>query len=92
MNDPNDLVTVAKFQTPAEAELAKERLEAEGIPVFLKNEMAVGVMPYLGSALGGIELQVPERDTATARDLLEPPSEDDQDGEDDDEDPPIAGA
>jgi len=73
MTDPDELVTVATFQTPVEAELAKERLELEGITAFLKNEMAVGVMPYLGSALGGIELQVPERDAAAAREILEPP-------------------
>lgn len=70
-----DLVVVARFGTPAEAELAKEMLGNEGIVAFLGNELAVGVMPYLSSGLGGITLQVQDKDAARARALLTPPGE-----------------
>ena len=65
-----DLVTVAKFTTPAEAELARERLENEGILGFCSNAMAVGVMPFLGGDLGGVELKVKPSDLERAREIL----------------------
>ncbi len=49
--DAEDLVTVATFRTAAEAELAKEMLDNEGIVAFLGNEMSAGLMPYLTSEL-----------------------------------------
>jgi hypothetical protein len=64
------LVTVATFSTPVEAEMARVRLERLGIPAFLGNAIAVGVMPYLGNDLGGISLQVLEKDAEQARELL----------------------
>ncbi|MDB4993811.1 MAG: phosphatidylinositol-4-phosphate 5-kinase [Myxococcaceae bacterium] len=64
------LVTVATFTTPVEAEMARVRLERLGIPAFLGNAIAVGVMPYLGNDLGGISLQVLEKDAEQARELL----------------------
>ncbi len=68
--DDQDLVTVAKFRTPAEAELARERLELEGIVAFCSNAMAVGVMPFLGNDLGGVELKVPKSELERAREIL----------------------
>jgi hypothetical protein len=64
------LVTVASFTTPVEAEMARVRLERLGIPAFLGNSIAVGVMPFLGNDLGGISLQVLEKDAEQARELL----------------------
>lgn len=64
------LVTVATFNTPVEAEMARVRLERIGIPAYLGNSIAVGVMPYLGNDLGGISLQVLEKDAEQARELL----------------------
>ena len=65
-----DLVTVAKFRTPAEAEMARERLELEGILGFCSNAMAVGVMPVLGGDLGGIELKVAKSNVERAKEIL----------------------
>ena len=76
--DAEDLVTVATFRTAAEAELAKEMLDNEGIVAFLGNEMSAGLMPYLTSELVQITLQVPERDAERARDILSPPADENQ--------------
>lgn len=65
-----DLVTVATFHTPVEAEMARERLASEGIPAFLTNAAAVGMMPFLGNDLGGIGLQVTVHNEKTAREIL----------------------
>jgi Putative prokaryotic signal transducing protein len=68
--EDNALVTVATFTTPVEAEMARVRLERLGIQAFLGNAVAVGVMPFLGNDLGGISLQVLEKDAEQARELL----------------------
>src|SRR5260370_31046062 len=54
------LVTVGGFATPFEARVAKNRLEAEAIPVFLGDEESVGNIWHLGLALGGVKLLVPD--------------------------------
>mgnify|MGYP002623966401 CR=1 FL=1 len=64
-------VTVAAYGTPAEARLAANFLEAEGIPTFLSGENAVGSLWYLGTALGGVELQVASHDFERASEVLE---------------------
>ena len=64
------LVTVARFATPFEARVAKNRLEAEGIPVFLGDEESVGNLWHLGLALGGVKLLVPDDHIQKAMDLL----------------------
>ena len=66
-----DLVLIASFATVMEAQLAQSRLEGEGIESFTSNEGAVGVMPFLGNALGGVRLYVAPNDEATAREILE---------------------
>ncbi|WP_394837268.1 DUF2007 domain-containing protein [Pendulispora rubella] len=70
--DAEDLVTVASFRTAPEAELAKELLENEGISAFLGNEMAAGLMPFLTPDLGGVTLQVQQKDAGRAREVLTP--------------------
>lgn len=66
------LVTVASFPDVAEAELAKERLELEGIRAFVINGQIVGVMPFLTSATGGVRVQVEPRDAERAKEILTP--------------------
>ena len=70
-----DLVPIANFATVMEAELAKNRLEGIGIAAFVSNELAVGVMPYLGNALGGIGLAVTRENAEEARAFLAAPDE-----------------
>ncbi len=69
---PDDLVTIMKFPSPVDAEIAKSRLESEGIPAFLGNELASGMMPFLSSGLGGVSLQVAAHDAERAKEILGP--------------------
>ncbi|OSZ78874.1 hypothetical protein CAP35_11670 [Chitinophagaceae bacterium IBVUCB1] len=64
------LVTIAVFAVAFQAQLLKGRLEADGIPCFIKDEHTVQVNPMLNNALGGIKLQVMEEDVPTAVGLL----------------------
>jgi hypothetical protein len=65
-----DLVTVAAFADVAEAQLAMERLELEGILAFVADAMTSGVMPFLTSATGGVRVQVKPEDAERAREIL----------------------
>jgi hypothetical protein len=70
------LVTVAVFQTPYEAGLAKAKLEASGIPAFVADEFTIGSNPLYSNALGGVKVQVPASCAEEASELLavNPPS------------------
>jgi hypothetical protein len=65
-----DLVTVATFPDVAEAELARERLESEGVQAFVIDGQTSGVMPYLANAMGGVRVQVNPKDEEKAREIL----------------------
>jgi hypothetical protein len=65
-----DLVTIATFADVPEAELAKERLQLEGIDAFVFSENTAGIMPFLNPATGGIRLQVQPQDAERAREIL----------------------
>jgi hypothetical protein len=62
------LVTVTRLASAAQAQAARIRLEAEGIPTFLEGEL-MGQTIY-AVATGGIALQVPEHFASDARVLL----------------------
>jgi hypothetical protein len=64
------LVTVATFTFPWEAQVAKARLDAFGISSIIAGEHAIR-MVALSYALGGIQVQVSERDAAAAREVLQ---------------------
>lgn len=61
---------IADFGSPIQAQLAKARLEAEGIPAFLLDENAIAVNPFYSPALGGVKLAVPKGDARRAREIL----------------------
>ncbi len=65
-----DLVTVAAYADVAEAELARERLELEGILAFVMGAQTSGVMPFLTSATGGVRVQVKPADLTRAKEIL----------------------
>ena len=65
-----DLVTVATFQDVSQAELARERLENEGVQAFVMDEQTGGVMPFMTNAMGGIRVQVAPGDAEKAREIL----------------------
>ena len=63
------LVKIAEYETGFEAELAKSRLEAEGINVAALGEDLVANMPF--GQLCMVELQVFEKDVEKAMQILE---------------------
>jgi Putative prokaryotic signal transducing protein len=69
-------VVVAHFGDPVEAELAKNRLEAEGIRAFLGTENTAGLFAGMGLTFGGISLHVTEPDLARAAAMLDTPADD----------------
>ena len=64
------LVTLETFTTPWEAQIARARLEAEGIHSVIADENFVRLYWALSSALGGVKLQVREEDAARAAEML----------------------
>lgn len=67
-----DLVTIASFTEPLEAEMAKLRLQSAGIEVFLSGENARILEP----GLGPLQMQVSADDEADARAILADPGAD----------------
>lgn len=68
---PDRLVTIAAFNEPIEAHLARSRLECDGVPCSLADEHIVGVYWLSTAAVGGVKLQVRERDREQALRVLE---------------------
>ncbi|KZL49250.1 MULTISPECIES: putative signal transducing protein [Cyanophyceae] len=91
----NSFVTVATFTNSLEANLAKQRLEAEGVKCLLLNESTVNVAWHLSVAVGWIQLQVPEVNVDLAKSILvseldyESSSNSDIEQDDEDDDFPI---
>jgi len=54
------LTTIASFHEAYAAHIARAKLEAEGIPVFIADEHVIGVQPLAWVALGGVKVRVPE--------------------------------
>ena len=67
------LVTVLTAFNPADAHLARARLEAAGFHPVVANELSALSMDGYAMAAGGILVQVPEEDADDARALLNPP-------------------
>ncbi len=66
----DDLVTVTTFPDVPEAELARERLELEGVTAFVLSAQTTGVMPFLTASSGGVRVQVRPADLAKAKEIL----------------------
>jgi hypothetical protein len=64
-----EFITVSTSNNPAEAELTRSRLEANGFLVNLKNAEAAFSLGY-GSVIGGVQVQVPEDQAESALALL----------------------
>ncbi len=64
--NPEDLVTVAKFMEPVEAQMAKGILESAGIKCFLLGENANSLLAFAFR----VRLQVRRDEEEAARQLL----------------------
>lgn len=71
---PSEMITVGEFNDIASASVARSKLEAAGIHCFLANEHIMRVQWLYAHAVGGLRLQVAQRDEAAARSLLAEPS------------------
>jgi hypothetical protein len=65
----SDVVTIAHFTEPLEAEMARLRLQSAGIETFLSGENARIMEP----GLGPLQLQVSADDETDARAILADP-------------------
>lgn len=63
-------VTIARFQYSSEAQIVKGRLEADGIQVFLKDNITIDTDPLVSNAIGGIKLRVRAEDELEAQSIL----------------------
>ncbi|MFC3853044.1 putative signal transducing protein [Salinispirillum marinum] len=64
------LVTIARFSMAFEAQIAKARLDSEGMPAFLADVHTNNALSIYGDAFGGIRLQVPEEVAERAVQIL----------------------
>ncbi|MBL8799535.1 MAG: DUF2007 domain-containing protein [Planctomycetia bacterium] len=67
---PEQLVTLARFFDPMAAQLVKNRLETEGVRVFLTGDAGGGTFPGLGAAFNSVYVQVFEEDLPKAQAIL----------------------
>ena len=58
--EKGNLVTIASYANPFEAELAKSLLEDYGFDVVLQNERIMSIYPSIAGDMYMIQLQVPE--------------------------------
>lgn len=69
-DDASRLITVARFDAPFEAHLAKARLDDAGIPCALAGESMAGLPMVFDPERGGVKLKVPESHADEARAVL----------------------
>jgi hypothetical protein len=68
--DSMRLVTIATFHQVAEAHMAKNLLESEGIPVTLADEQSAALQGSLVGPGGVAKLQVPEDQAQRSAEIL----------------------
>ena len=66
----NHFQTVAVFTYPTDLFVAKSFLESQEIECFVRDEMTIQVHNFYSNAIGGIKLEVVEKDYEKARELL----------------------
>jgi len=65
------LVTVRRYRDLAEAYVGRSLLESASIPAWIADENLVRMDWFYSNLVGGMRLQVDERDEAVAREILE---------------------
>jgi hypothetical protein len=64
-------VTIARFPYSTEAQIVKGRLEADGIEVFLSDNITIDTDPLVSQAIGGVKLKVLAKDEEKARAIFQ---------------------
>lgn len=62
--------TIARFQYSTEAQIIKGRLEADGIQVFLFDNLTIDTDPLVSNAIGGVKLKVLSNQAEEAEQIL----------------------
>ncbi|HLV13636.1 MAG TPA: hypothetical protein VKY41_00520 [Xanthomarina sp.] len=62
--------TIARFQYSSEAQIIKGRLEADGIEVFLSDNLTIDTDPLISNAIGGVKLKVYSHQSEAAIEIL----------------------
>ena len=62
--------TIARFQYSSEAQIIKGRLEADGIQVFLSDNLTIDTDPLVSNAIGGVKLKVYSNQEQEAIEIL----------------------
>jgi hypothetical protein len=84
---PDDLHTVARYASIAEASIARNALDAAGIPAWIADELTLTADPLISGAVNYIKLQVRASDVEPAEAVLaEPALETDEFGKSDESD------
>ena len=65
------IIVLAAFDTTVQANLAKTKLDAYGIPCFLTDEHFVNLYPIRNDIFPGVRLYVFEKDKTRAEEILE---------------------
>ena len=64
------LTTIATYSFPYEAQIARARLDSEGIPAFVADEQTINMQWLYSNAMGGVRLQVPSAYVERAKEIL----------------------
>ena len=64
------IITIYHFNLASEAMIVRGRLESEGIPCMIQNELISQIAPFYSDNFGGIKLQVNESDVPQAMEIL----------------------
>jgi hypothetical protein len=71
MEDPEDKIVVYQaYDTVMQANLAKTKLDAYGVPCFLTEENFTGLYPLRNDIFPGVRLHIFENDTERVREIL----------------------
>lgn len=71
-NEQAEWIEIATYGTGLEADMARQALDAEGIPVLVKSDSpGIFGLNYQGAISGGVRLFVPSPEAARALELLE---------------------
>ncbi len=76
------LVTIATFSYPAQAHVARTKLETEGILAFVADDNLIAADWLYSNAVGGVKLQVSEQNAERALEILGMRLDEDDDEED----------
>ena len=62
--------TIGNYSKPEEALLVRSRLEAAGIPSFVRDELTIQMYWLFSNALGGVRVEVPDDYAEAAIELV----------------------